>query len=149
MRTFFFHSVLLPTQVLNEMVPRALALVAAVLSSVANACTIPANPFRRKLAIRADSQYAAQAQPIRTSSGHCLDVNDLSAGGGSNNEVPIALNACDGSIGQQWDVMTQGQHIMSGGFALLVSTKVCDDVERCFLFVLKSGLFLSQGGYMC
>jgi hypothetical protein len=41
-----------------------------------------------------------------------------------NNLTPVQVVACDGSAGQQWDVITAGKHNNVAGQALIVSTLV-------------------------
>jgi hypothetical protein len=38
--------------------------------------------------------------------------------------TPVQVVACDGSAGQQWDVITAGKHNNVAGQALIVSTLV-------------------------
>ncbi|KAK7467320.1 hypothetical protein VKT23_004377 [Stygiomarasmius scandens] len=65
---------------------------------------------------------AVTAAEIKTADGQCLTVDPLS-GDFRENLIPIQLAACDGSDGQQWDVITQGKHINNQpGFALIVSS---------------------------
>jgi hypothetical protein len=44
-----------------------------------------------------------------------------------NNLTPVQVVACDGSTGQQWDVITAGKHNNVAGQALIVSslTQAC------------------------
>lgn len=64
---------------------------------------------------------ALTAAQIKTSTGQCLDVDPL-AGDFRENLIPIQIKACDGSAGQQWDVITAGVHNNVAGQALIVST---------------------------
>lgn len=62
---------------------------------------------------------AAQIQ----SNGQCLTVN-ANSGDDRENLIPITIQDCDGSAGQQWDVITAGVHNNVPGTALFVSTLV-------------------------
>lgn len=64
---------------------------------------------------------ALTAAQIKTSTGQCLDVDPLS-GDFRENLIPIQIKDCDGSAGQQWDVITAGVHNNVKGQALIVST---------------------------
>ncbi|CAG8645218.1 369_t:CDS:2, partial [Acaulospora colombiana] len=65
---------------------------------------------------------ALTAVPIKTSSGKCLFV-DPTTGDFRANLIPVQIKDCDGSAGQQWDVITAGKHNNQPGFALIVSTQ--------------------------
>jgi hypothetical protein len=41
------------------------------------------------------------------------------------NLTPIQVKACDGSTGQQWDVITAGKHNDKAGTMIIVNTLVC------------------------
>lgn len=58
---------------------------------------------------------------IKTSTGQCLSVNELS-GDFRANLTPIQIAACDGSAGQAWDVITAGKHDDQAGTMLVVNT---------------------------
>ncbi|KIW85852.1 hypothetical protein Z517_01244 [Fonsecaea pedrosoi CBS 271.37] len=60
--------------------------------------------------------------PIKTSDGQCLFVDELS-GDFRANLTPIQVAACDGSTGQQWDVITAGKHDDQPGTMLI--TQAC------------------------
>ncbi|KAJ3904413.1 hypothetical protein F5879DRAFT_955056 [Lentinula edodes] len=64
---------------------------------------------------------AFSAAEIQTSDGQCLSV-DANSGDFRENLIPITAQACDGSSGQQWDVITSGVHNNVNGTALIVST---------------------------
>jgi hypothetical protein len=64
---------------------------------------------------------AFTAVPIKTSDGKCLNVVSGS-GDFRENLAPIQAVACDGSVGQQWDIITKGIHNDQAGQALIVST---------------------------
>ncbi|KAI9839108.1 MAG: hypothetical protein M1838_004393 [Thelocarpon superellum] len=59
--------------------------------------------------------------PIKTSNGQCLFVDELS-GDFRANLNPIQVANCDGSTGQQWDIITQGVHNNVAGAMLVVNT---------------------------
>ncbi|KAF8316139.1 hypothetical protein DL93DRAFT_2125358 [Clavulina sp. PMI_390] len=64
---------------------------------------------------------AFTAAQIKTSSGECLFIDPLS-GDFRENLIPVQSKPCDGSAGQQWDVITAGVHNNVPGQALIVST---------------------------
>ncbi|KAJ3826632.1 hypothetical protein F5880DRAFT_1622130 [Lentinula raphanica] len=64
---------------------------------------------------------AFSAAQIQTSDGQCLSV-DANSGDFRENLIPITTQACDGSAGQQWDVITAGVHNNVPGTALFVSS---------------------------
>ncbi|KAG9233460.1 hypothetical protein BJ875DRAFT_44420 [Amylocarpus encephaloides] len=64
---------------------------------------------------------AFSSTAIKTSTGQCLFVNELS-GDFRANLTPVQVAACDGSTGQQWDVITSGTHNDAAGTMLLVNT---------------------------
>lgn len=66
------------------------------------------------------SKYVIDAQ---TSTGLCFSVDPLS-GDFRENLTPVQLLPCDGTQGQQWDVITAGKHNNVPGTALIVSTLV-------------------------
>ncbi|KAF7971192.1 hypothetical protein HWV62_21872 [Athelia sp. TMB] len=74
------------------------------------------NP-RDNTATRAFSSAA-----ITTADGECLTINPL-AGDFRENLIPVTATACDGSAGQQWDVITAGVHNNVPGAALFVSSE--------------------------
>jgi hypothetical protein len=49
---------------------------------------------------------------------------DATAGDFRENLIPVELKPCDGSEGQNFDVITQGKHNNVAGFALVVSSLV-------------------------
>ncbi|KIX94489.1 uncharacterized protein Z520_09875 [Fonsecaea multimorphosa CBS 102226] len=67
--------------------------------------------------------------PIKTSDGQCLFVDELS-GDFRANLTPIQVGACNGSIAQQWDIITAGKHDNVPGSMLIVSTLT----QACFNF---------------
>ncbi|KIW31843.1 uncharacterized protein PV07_03436 [Cladophialophora immunda] len=67
--------------------------------------------------------------PIKTSDGQCLFVDELS-GDFRANLTPIQVAACNGSTGQQWDIITAGKHDDQPGTMLIVSTLT----QACFNF---------------
>ncbi|KAL9007378.1 MAG: hypothetical protein Q9173_007336, partial [Seirophora scorigena] len=52
---------------------------------------------------------AFAATSVKTSDGRCLTI-DPAAGDFRQNLIPVQLQACQGGEGQQWDVITKGQH---------------------------------------
>ncbi|KAL6242851.1 hypothetical protein RBB50_010497 [Rhinocladiella similis] len=72
---------------------------------------------------------AFSSVPIKTSSGQCLFVDELS-GDFRANLTPIQVGDCDGSDGQLWDVITAGKHDDQPGTMLIVSTLT----QACFNF---------------
>lgn len=60
---------------------------------------------------------------IQTSSGLCFAVDPLS-GDFRENLTPVQLLPCNGTQGQQWDVITAGVHNDVPGTALIVSSLV-------------------------
>jgi hypothetical protein len=67
-----------------------------------------------------ETSHAYQRQ---TSSGQCLAVDELS-GDFRANLTPIKVAACDGSTGQQWDIITKGKHNNVAESMLVVNTLV-------------------------
>ena len=49
---------------------------------------------------------------------------DPTSGDFRENLIPVQTKACDGSAGQQWDIITAGTHNNQPGFANIVSTQV-------------------------
>ncbi|KIW47564.1 uncharacterized protein PV06_00252 [Exophiala oligosperma] len=72
---------------------------------------------------------AFSSVPIKTSTGQCLFVDELS-GDFRANLTPIEVGTCDGSDGQLWDVITAGKHDDQPGTMLIVSTLT----QACFNF---------------
>jgi hypothetical protein len=66
---------------------------------------------------------ALTATTIKTSDGQCLFI-DPTSGNARENQIPVQTAKCDGSSGQQWDVITKGEHIDAAGNALIVSSLV-------------------------
>ncbi|KAJ3850754.1 hypothetical protein EV368DRAFT_44667 [Lentinula lateritia] len=66
---------------------------------------------------------AFSAAGIQTSDGQCLSV-DATSGDFRENLIPITTQTCDGTAGQQWDVITAGVHNNVPGTALFVSTLI-------------------------
>lgn len=73
-----------------------------------------ANP-RDETATRAFSSVS-----IRSADGQCLFI-DRTAGDFRELLIPIVLQPCDGSAGEQWDVITSGKHNNQPNSALIVS----------------------------
>ncbi|CAG8983357.1 hypothetical protein HYALB_00000524 [Hymenoscyphus albidus] len=64
---------------------------------------------------------AFSSTAIKTSTGQCLAVDQLS-GDFRANLTPIKVAECDGSTGQQWDIITAGKHNDKAGTILVVNT---------------------------
>jgi len=64
---------------------------------------------------------AFSATQIKTTSGQCFFV-DPASGDFRENLTPVQVTNCNGSAGEQWDIITQGKHNDQPGFALIVST---------------------------
>ena len=60
---------------------------------------------------------------IKTSDGQCLFI-DPTAGDFRQNLIPVLVQACTGSEGEKWDIITKGKHIEQEGAMLVVSTVV-------------------------
>lgn len=60
---------------------------------------------------------------LQTASGDCLTIDPF-AGDFRENLIPVTTAACNGSAGQQWDVITAGVHNNVPGAALFVSSDV-------------------------
>lgn len=73
-----------------------------------------ANP-RDETATRAFSSVS-----IRSADGQCLFI-DRTTGDFRELLIPIVFQPCDGSAGQQWDVITSGKHNNQANSALIVS----------------------------
>ncbi|EXJ71743.1 uncharacterized protein A1O5_05552 [Cladophialophora psammophila CBS 110553] len=71
--------------------------------------------------------------PIKTSDGQCLFVDELS-GDFRANLTPIQVGSCDGSIEQQWDIITTEKHNDQPGAMLIVSTLATSQTQACFNF---------------
>lgn len=55
------------------------------------------------------------------SNGQCLTI-DPNSGDNRENLIPVTIQACNGSTGQQWDLITAGVHNNVPGTALFVSS---------------------------
>jgi hypothetical protein len=113
----------------------SIQFLAALLAATASA--LPSSAIRRSPAVTSLNQAAfEEAQQrdntatraftgttIKTSDGKCLFVDELS-GDFRANLTPIQVGTCDGSQGQQWDVITAGKHNNVAGQALIVSSLV-------------------------
>ncbi|KAI4121940.1 MAG: hypothetical protein LQ338_006077, partial [Usnochroma carphineum] len=64
---------------------------------------------------------AFSSTTIKSSDGKCLFINPQ-AGDFRENLIPVQLQDCDGSEGEQWDIITKGKHIDQQGAMLAVST---------------------------
>jgi len=71
--------------------------------------------------VRDDTATRAFSAAQIQSNGQCLTVN-ANSGDFRENLIPITIQDCDGSAGQQWDVITAGVHNNVPGTALFVST---------------------------
>ncbi|KIK59617.1 hypothetical protein GYMLUDRAFT_44587 [Collybiopsis luxurians FD-317 M1] len=80
---------------------------------------------------------------IQTSDGQCFSV-DANSGDFRENLIPVTVQACDGSAGQKWDVITAGKHNNVPGTALIVSTLT----QGCLQFDSRQSLvdLFSCGG---
>jgi hypothetical protein len=107
----------------------------AISAGLAVGIPIPANPAV-KTGTTLDAAAVAEAMqrdntatralsgvPIKAPDGSCLFV-DKTSGDFRENLIPIQTAKCDGSAGQQWDVITKGVHNDQPGFALIVSSLV-------------------------
>lgn len=65
---------------------------------------------------------AFSSAQIQDSIGQCLTIDPLS-GDFRENLIPVTVQACDGSAGQQFDVITSGVHDNVAGAALIVSSE--------------------------
>ncbi|KAJ7172167.1 hypothetical protein C8R46DRAFT_947085 [Mycena filopes] len=93
------------------------AAAAPALKSVTlDAAAVAEAQVRDNTATRAFSGKA-----LKTADGQCLSVN-ANSGDFRENLIPVEIAACDGSAGQQWDVITAGAHNDQPGNALFVST---------------------------
>jgi len=93
------------------------AAAAPALTSVTlDAAAVAESQVRDNTATRAFS-----AATLKTSDGQCLTVNPNS-GDFRENLIPVEIQACDGSAGQNWDVITAGVHNDQPGNALFVSS---------------------------
>ncbi|KAI0738161.1 hypothetical protein C8Q80DRAFT_1124835 [Daedaleopsis nitida] len=72
---------------------------------------------------------AFSSTAIKTGDGRCLQVTS-GAGDSRENLAPIEVAACDGSTGQQFDVITKGVHNDQPDSALVVSSLT----QACFNF---------------
>ncbi|KAJ7438462.1 hypothetical protein FB451DRAFT_159726 [Mycena latifolia] len=110
----------------------AAATTTAAAAPTATTATVPAGLTIVKLdaAAVAEAQVrddtatrAASGVPIKTSDGKCLSVVSGS-GDFRDNLVPVLLEDCDNSAGQQFDVITAGKHNDQPGTALFVSSLI-------------------------
>jgi hypothetical protein len=72
---------------------------------------------------------AFSSAQIQDSNGQCLSI-DPNSGDFRENLIPITVQPCDGSAGQQFDVITAGVHNNVPGTALFVSS----ETQGCFNF---------------
>ncbi|CAK5277573.1 unnamed protein product [Mycena citricolor] len=103
------------------------ATTAAVPATTAAAAAPPLKSVTLDLTAVAESMVrdntatrAASSVPIKDSTGKCLTVN-ANSGDFRENLIPVTVQACDGSAGQNWDVITAGKHNNAAGSALVVS----------------------------
>jgi hypothetical protein len=87
---------------------------------------------------------AFSAVPIKSADGKCLSINPL-GGDPRQNLIPVDVKACDGSAGQQFDIITAGKHNDQAGTMLVVSALVscpiqtpCPRTNSGFLARLKA-----------
>ncbi|EPE32181.1 Ricin B-like lectin [Glarea lozoyensis ATCC 20868] len=102
--------------------------------ALATLAVVSASPIKPRVVAELNEEAFKEAQPrddtatrafsataITTSDGQCLSVEELS-GDFRANLNPIEVKACDGSAGQQWDVITAGKHNDQAGNMLVVNT---------------------------
>ncbi|EHK97255.1 hypothetical protein M7I_6985 [Glarea lozoyensis 74030] len=102
--------------------------------SISRCLVVSASPIKPRVVAELNEEAFKEAQPrddtatrafsataITTSDGQCLSVEELS-GDFRANLNPIEVKACDGSAGQQWDVITAGKHNDQAGNMLVVNT---------------------------
>ncbi|KAF5389869.1 hypothetical protein D9757_003639 [Collybiopsis confluens] len=129
------------TSSLVDVASSATATVSAPASTgttVLNSAAVAEAQQRDNTATRAFSDAE-----IKTSDGQCLSV-DANSGDFRENLIPVAVQACDGSAGQKFDVITAGKHNNVPGTALIVSTLT----QGCMQFDSRQSLvdLFSCGG---
>ncbi|KAJ7037998.1 hypothetical protein C8F04DRAFT_1256506 [Mycena alexandri] len=104
----------------------AAAAPALTMSVTLDAAAVAESQVRDNTATRAFS-----AATIKTSDGQCLTVN-ANSGDFRENLIPVEIQACDGSAGQNWDVITAGVHNDQPGNALFAH--VAMQTQGCLNF---------------
>ncbi|KZP22510.1 hypothetical protein FIBSPDRAFT_1043557 [Athelia psychrophila] len=107
-------------------------LLGTALSSVVSAAPLLRRPPRDVTIVPADvaesqvrdntATRAFSNAALTTAAGDCLTIDPLS-GDFRENLIPVTAAACNGSVGQQWDVITAGVHNNVPGAALFVSSQ--------------------------
>jgi len=108
-------AVLVATSSESQAVSTTATAPASTGTTVLDAAAVAEAQVRDNTATRAFS-----AAEIKTEGG-CLSV-DANSGDFRENLIPITVQTCDGSAGQQWDVITAGVHNNVAGTALIVSS---------------------------
>ncbi|KAJ7698739.1 hypothetical protein B0H17DRAFT_327079 [Mycena rosella] len=98
------------------LIPRAATITVSGAGGVLNPTAVAESQKKDTTAT-----FAATGQTIKTSDGQCLSI-DATAGDFRENLIPIAVKACDGSQGQQFDFVTKGVHNDETGQTLIVSS---------------------------
>ncbi|KAI1328435.1 hypothetical protein F5Y16DRAFT_154753 [Xylariaceae sp. FL0255] len=116
------------------------ALLLSATLAVASPVSQPSE-FRREVTALDPTAFAQAQKPdptaskafagtlIKTADGRCLFVDELS-GDFRANLTPIQVAECGSTTGQQWDVITAGEHINVASSMLIVSTLT----NACFNF---------------
>ncbi|TAQ89329.1 hypothetical protein B7494_g2308 [Chlorociboria aeruginascens] len=124
-------SIIVPTTAISSSAPATItsaASVSAAASSVVGVTSVSRAGGVLVPSDVAESQprddtatRAFSAASIKTSDGQCLFV-DPTAGDFRENLIPVAIQACDGSAGEQWDIITAGVHNNAENSMLVVSS---------------------------
>ncbi|KAJ7734338.1 hypothetical protein DFH07DRAFT_967661 [Mycena maculata] len=99
----------------------AASTVAAVAPPPTTSTTLDAAAVAESQVRDNTATRAASAVALKTSDGQCLSI-DPNAGDFRENLIPVDIAACDGSAGQQFDIITAGVHNNVPGTALFVSS---------------------------
>ncbi|KAJ7685482.1 hypothetical protein DFH06DRAFT_44406 [Mycena polygramma] len=94
---------------------------AAPVTTTAAGTTLDASAVAESQVRDDTATRAFSAAAIKTSDGKCLSVN-ANSGDFRENLIPVTIDDCNGSAGQQFDVITAGKHNDQPGNALFVST---------------------------
>ncbi|KAH8670212.1 hypothetical protein BGZ60DRAFT_527696 [Tricladium varicosporioides] len=98
-----------------------LALTSASPLEVRTVASLNQAAFEEAQQRDATATRAFSSTEIKTSTGQCLVVDELS-GDFRANLTPIKVATCDGSTGQKWDIITKGKHNDQAGQMLVVNT---------------------------
>ncbi|KAE9365719.1 hypothetical protein N431DRAFT_548846 [Stipitochalara longipes BDJ] len=111
-----------------------IATLSLLLSSVALSFASPLGPIAVRTVAALNTAAFEEAQQrddtatrafsgteIKTSTGQCLFINELSGDFRANLNL-IQVGPCDGSQGQLWDIITKGKHDDQAGQMLVVNT---------------------------